>query len=74
MKVGLIGFGRLGKLLTKYMVQDFDLVIHDIVDHSDEIVSMGATSGTFEQVCDCPIVIPFVPISEFEKVIKKEFG
>ena len=43
MKVGLIGFGRLGKLLTKYMVQDFDLVIYDIVDHSDEIKSLGAT-------------------------------
>jgi len=71
MKVGLIGFGRLGKLLTKYMVQDFDLIIHDIVDHADEIKSMGATPGSFEEACSCPIVIPFVPISEFESVIKK---
>ncbi|MCO4793926.1 MAG: prephenate dehydrogenase/arogenate dehydrogenase family protein [Bacteriovoracaceae bacterium] len=71
MKVGLIGFGRLGKLLTRYMIQDFDLVIHDVVDRSEEIKSLGATPGTFEEACKCPIVIPFVPISEFESVIKK---
>ena len=29
MQLGLIGFGRLGKLLTKYLAQDFELFVYD---------------------------------------------
>lgn len=71
MKVGIIGFGRLGSLISKYMSQDFTLLVHDLHDYSNEIEKIGATPATFEEACDCPIVIPFVPMSEFENCIKK---
>jgi len=71
MKVGIIGFGRLGKLIAKYMSQDFTLLVHDLHNFEDQIKEIGATPATFEEVCDCPIVIPFVPMSAFEDCIKK---
>lgn len=69
MKVGIIGFGRLGKLITKYLKEDADIIVCDINDVSAEAKEMGVAYGSLDEVCDCPIVIPFVPISEFEKTI-----
>lgn len=71
MKVGIIGFGRLGRLISKYMSQDFTLFVHDLHNYEDEIKEIGATPASFEEVCSCPIVIPFVPMSNFEDVIKQ---
>ncbi len=71
MRVGLIGLGRLGELISKHMVQDFDLVIYDQEDKSETIKKLGAKSGSFQEVCQCNIVIPAVPISSFESTIKE---
>lgn len=74
MKVGIIGFGRLGKLITKYIAQDADVVVFEKfpTDSTEsDIKSLGAAVGTLEEACDCPVVIPFVPISEFENTIKE---
>ncbi len=72
MKIGIIGFGRLGRLITKYIAQDADVVVYEkFPNESTEqmIKDLGATSGSLEQVCDSPIVIPFVPISELENAL-----
>jgi prephenate dehydrogenase len=71
MKVGMIGFGRLGKLIAKNLAQDTDLVIYDIEDYKREISSLGAKAGTLEEVCSCPVVIPFVPMSALEDLLKE---
>lgn len=71
MKVGIIGFGRLGKLITRYLAGDFDVHVYDLIDHSDVIKSLQANPSTLEEVCNCDIVIPFVPISAFETCIKQ---
>ena len=71
MKVGMIGFGRLGKLIAKNLSQDADLVIFDIEDHKREISALGATPGSLKEVCQCPIVIPFVPMSALENLLKE---
>lgn len=71
MKVGIIGFGRLGKLISRYLAQDFTLLVHDLHNYEDEIKEIGAIPASFEEVCHCPIVIPFVPMSAFEDCIKK---
>jgi prephenate dehydrogenase len=71
MKIGIIGFGRLGKLIVKNLAQDFDLLVYDKVDFSSEIKDYNAIPATLEEVCKAKIVIPFVPISEFENVIKE---
>lgn len=71
MKIGLIGFGRLGRLIAKNLVQDADLYIYDITDYSAEINGLGAHSSDLKTVCECPIVIPFVPMSELENLLIK---
>lgn len=70
MKIGFIGFGRLGKHLCKFLSQDFDVFVYDKVDYSLEIQETGATAADLDTVCQCSIIIPFVPISEFENLMK----
>ena len=69
MKVGIIGFGRLGKLCATHMVKDFELYIYDRVDKVDEIKKIKAKPTQLKEFGICDIVIPFVPISEFENTI-----
>lgn len=74
MKLGIIGFGRLGQLITKYVAQDADVVVFEKFPNEETealIKKLGATPGSLEEACDCPIVIPFVPISEFENTLKE---
>ncbi len=69
MKVGIIGFGRLGRLIARYLKEDADIVVYDQQDVKDDAAALGVQLGTLDEVCACPIVIPFVPISAFESVI-----
>lgn len=74
MKVGIIGFGRLGKLITRYLAGDFEVYVYEKFSNAqtpDQISALGAKNTTLENVCQCDIVIPFVPISEFENCIKE---
>lgn len=71
MKVGIIGFGRLGKLIARYLKEDADIIVCDLNDIKSEANELGVEVGTLDEVCACPIVIPFVPISAFEEVIIK---
>lgn len=75
MKLGIIGFGRLGKLLTRYLAEDADVVVFDPNIDSATLISeakkLGAKAVSFEEACDSPIVIPCVPIGHFEEVIQK---
>ncbi len=71
MKIGMIGFGRLGKLIAKRLVQDSSLLIFDIENYESEIKEIGATPATLKEVCECPIIIPFVPMSAFENILKE---
>lgn len=71
MKIGMIGFGRLGKLIAKNLAQDADLVIYDIENFEEDILALGAQTGNLQEVCQCPIVIPFVPMSALESLLKE---
>lgn len=71
MKIGLIGFGRLGKLIAKNLSQDFELYVYDKIDYTKEIKKLNANVSSLDEICKtCDVIIPFVPISEFENVIK----
>lgn len=71
MHLGLIGFGRLGRLLTRYLAQDFHVQVYDLQLDSDAVCRLGAQPASLEQVCAQPIVLPLVPISAFESLIKQ---
>lgn len=71
MKIGLVGFGRLGKLAVHYLGQDSDLLVYDQSGQYDGLQPKRATSATLQEVCQCPIVILAVPISSIENLLRE---
>jgi len=77
MRIGIIGFGRLGQLLTRYMVKDAHVTVYDTLFEDKEKApaliekanKWGAKFASLQETCDQQIVIPVVPISVFEQVI-----
>ena len=69
MKVGIIGFGRLGELLTGYLSQDSTVYVYDKKEKSQAIKDAGGIPASLKEVCQSPLVLPMVPISSFESVI-----
>lgn len=63
--IGIIGFGRFGKLVADYLARDLDVFVYNRSDKSSDIVRSGAKPVSLEAVCQQDIVIPCVPISTF---------
>ena len=68
--IGIIGFGRFGKLVSHYLSQDLDVFVYNRSDKASEIVRTGAQPASLETVCRQDIVIPCVPISKFKDNLK----
>jgi len=68
--IGIIGFGRFGKLAAHYLAKDFDVFVHTRADKAYEISRTGAKAAALEAVCQQDIVIPCVPISIFKDFLK----
>jgi len=68
--IGIIGFGRFGKLASHYLAKDFDVFVHTRADITSEINQTGARAESLEAVCRQDIVIPCVPISIFKDFLK----
>ncbi|MEE4263413.1 MAG: prephenate dehydrogenase/arogenate dehydrogenase family protein [Desulfobacteraceae bacterium] len=68
--IGIIGFGRFGKLVSHYLSQDLDVLVYNRSDKVSEIVRTGAQPASLETVCQQAIVIPCVPISKFRDNLK----
>ena len=67
--IGIIGFGRFGKLTAQYLSEDCDVYVYDIVDMSDEILAGGFNPASLEEVCRQDVVILPVPISELRQTL-----
>ncbi len=68
--IGIIGFGRFGKLMASYLAKDFNVLVYNRSDKTDAIQKAGASSESFSQVCSQPIVILAVPISYMQDTLK----
>ena len=68
--IGIIGFGRFGKLTAHYLAEEFDVVVYHRTDKSGEINRTGARAAPLETVCRQDIVIPCVPICVLQEVLK----
>ncbi|MBI3289421.1 MAG: prephenate dehydrogenase/arogenate dehydrogenase family protein [Elusimicrobia bacterium] len=74
MSVGIIGFGRLGRLLTRYFAADVSIRVYDPKASPRDIRALGAAPATLEEACRQTVVIPCVPIAAFEGVIRRIRG
>ena len=68
--IGILGFGRFGKIASHYLAKDFDVFVHTRADKAAEIGQTGARAASIEVVCKQDIVIPCVPISIFKDFLK----
>jgi prephenate dehydrogenase len=69
--IGIIGFGRFGKLTSKYLSQDFDVYVYDSGDNASKIKATGAKAASLAEACRQDLLILSVPISVFkEKLIE----
>lgn len=69
-KIGLIGFGRFGKLIVKHLSGDFEFYVYNKSDKSWEIKENNAIPASLKEACRQDIVILAVPISEIENTLK----
>jgi prephenate dehydrogenase len=68
--IGIIGFGRFGKLAVRYLAEEFEVVVYHRTDKSAEISRAGARAAYHETVFRHDILIPSVPISVFQEVLQ----
>ena len=69
--IGIIGFGRFGKLTSAYLAADFDVRIYDRTDAAAAIRRTGALSASLPAVCRQPVVILCVPICALRDVLRQ---
>jgi prephenate dehydrogenase len=69
--IGIIGFGRFGKLAAMYLSEDFDILVFSRTDRKDEIALTGARAASLSSVCRQKFVILCVPISALKNVLNE---
>lgn len=74
MRIGIIGFGRLGALLTRHFAGEHELKVFDTRRVARKVRSLGAAPASLAEVCRQEIVVPCVPIAEFEPLLRRIRG
>jgi prephenate dehydrogenase len=69
--VGIVGFGRFGKLMARYLAEDFEVVVYNRTDKSEAIREIKATPASLSSVCRQDVVIVSVPISNMQMMLKE---
>jgi prephenate dehydrogenase len=81
-EIGLIGFGRFGKLIVKFLSKDFRLKVFDKnlsetdfdswkLSNVSKINCSNISSASIDDICKTGIILLSVPISSIETVVKK---
>ncbi len=69
--IGIVGFGRFGRLMASYLARDFDVGVWNRTDKSGDVRAVGARPCTLEEVCGQKIVVVSVPISRMEETLAR---
>ncbi|MFQ5701346.1 MAG: prephenate dehydrogenase/arogenate dehydrogenase family protein [Acidobacteriota bacterium] len=62
--LGLIGFGRFGQFIAKYLRSRLHLFVWDLRDQRKKAASLGLTWATLEEAASCQTVVLATPIAE----------
>ena len=71
MKIGIIGFGQLGKFAAKHLKEKFEVFVADKFDKTKEAEEIGVEFVSLEEAASKEIIIIAVPIGVFEKTLIK---
>ena len=69
--IGIIGFGRFGRLMAGYLALDYEVKVFNRSDKSAEIAEAGAISGSLAEACRQKVVILSVPISTLREMLQQ---
>jgi prephenate dehydrogenase len=70
--IGLIGYGRFGRLTVKHLSSDFKVVVHTRdVDKEADVFAAGGRLVSLEEACAQKIVILCVPISAMPATLQQ---
>jgi prephenate dehydrogenase len=72
--IGIIGFGRFGKLMTRYLAEDCQVLVYDKNGDVEGIESRGGVASTLPDVCRQPTIVLAVPISSVQQVLDQIHG
>ncbi|MFO7708150.1 MAG: prephenate dehydrogenase/arogenate dehydrogenase family protein [Desulfobacterales bacterium] len=67
--VGIVGFGRFGRLTAKYLAADFRIKVCSGSAAAEAVSAAGAELAGIEEAARCDIVLPAVPISRLQEVL-----
>ena len=71
MTAGLIGFGRLGRLLVRHFSRDAKIFVYDVKLDARRVRALGAVPATLAQACAQDVVVLCVPMAAFEDVSRR---
>ena len=74
MTVGLIGFGRLGRLLVRHFARDAKIFVSDVKLDARAARALGAVPATLAEACAQDVVVLCVPMSAFEALTRRIKG
>lgn len=74
MNVGLIGFGRLGRLLVKHFARDARIRVYDPKPDARLVRKLGAVPASLEEACAQDVIVLCVPMARFESVVRSMKG
>ncbi|MBW2709273.1 MAG: prephenate dehydrogenase/arogenate dehydrogenase family protein [Deltaproteobacteria bacterium] len=69
--IGIIGFGRFGRLMAGYLAGDYKVKVFNRSDKSAEIARAGAIPDSLAEVCREKIVVLSVPISTMQGMLQQ---
>lgn len=67
--IGIVGFGRFGKLAARYLAGDFPVRVYDPAAAIQDVASVGAEPVSLEAASRCKVLILAVPISCLQRVL-----
>lgn len=74
MNAGLIGFGRIGRLLAKHFARDAKIHVYDPKLDARAVRALGAVPATLAEACAQDVVVLCVPIGSFEALTRRIKG
>ncbi len=67
--IGIIGYGRFGRLAARYLSVDYPVLVCGRREIAKENMPAGVRVASFDDVCHQRIVLPCMPISSFKEVL-----